>query len=151
MNSESGKFKCPYCGNNEISGFKYWISRKEFINNVPETKYIFYNSIDSPCICNCCFFKCTRDPSNCLAVGINCDCSCGDLDVVYACLFYVTYPTTLILYLLIGFWIELIVNNCCKNNSNKYYRRNLNNKNEDIYANNIREFWVRVESCRKWN
>ena len=129
MNSESGKFKCPYCGNNEISGFKYWISRKEFINNAPETKYILYNSLDSPCICNCCFFKYTRDPLNCKAVGINCDshACCFECEMCYCCLFYITYPATLILYLLIGFWIELIVNNCCNKNLNKYYTRNLNN------------------------
>ena len=143
MNAESGKFKCPYCGNNEISGFKYWISRIEFINNVPETKYILYNSIDSPCICNCCFFKYTRHPEDCSAVGINCDCR---YNTYYCLLFYATYPATLILYLLFGFWIELIVNNCCKNNSNKYYTRNLNKKNEYIYVNNIRELWVRAES-----
>ena len=145
MNAESGKFKCPYCGNNAISGFKYWISRIEFINNVPETKYILYNSIDSPCICNCCFFKYTCDPEDCSAVGINCDCHCR-YKIYYILLFYATYPATLILYLLFGFWIELIVNNYCNKNLNRYYTRNLNNKNEDIYVNNIRELWVKAES-----
>ena len=41
MEDKSGNFMCPYCGNNEIGGFKYWLSRKEFINNVLETNIFF--------------------------------------------------------------------------------------------------------------
>lgn len=148
MKNNSGKFKCPKCGYNKINSFGNWFSREEFINNELKTKWIFYEDEKKEwecCICckNCCFFKlCGQSLICCCTKEVISD------DVYF---FSPCYPCTLIIYLLLFFWIDLIYFLCIK--TKDYIGLSGKNNTNLLLGKDKDSIWDDVEGLteEQWN
>jgi len=104
MNYDSGKFKCPKCGNRTVQNFNYYLYREEYNNNILQKKWIFYKSEEKKWYCcRCCAGSLWEDI---------CKASFFCLDSFNCNISVICLPCTSIVYILFFFWIDLIYYLC---------------------------------------
>ncbi len=135
MNFNSGKFKCPKCGNRTVQNFNYYLSREEYENNELQRKWIFYNSVSKKWeCCKCCVGELCND--FCTMSFFFIDSQDCNGSVIFL-------PCSSIVYILFFFWIDLIYYLCCK--SKEYIgiegklSSNTNKKNFTLNKNKIKK------------
>lgn len=113
MNYEYGKFKCPKCGNDKVSGFKEWAKRDEYVNGEVRSKWIFYEKeIKREWQCCACCLCCKNDEGE-----DECREECTDTLLCCRCngepIFAFWYHFIIIFYILFFFWFDLFSYLCC--------------------------------------